>query len=182
MAMRNVSQKPLWNTEAGWSISSLPQIAKQQEGNPQIVEGGGANTPISVANAANYIARAYILNWAAGIDMFSFYDWDSSSMGLVEKSGTLREEATTAYTEIYNWLVGAMMVSCNRDKDGTWTAVLTRENGYRGMIVWNPERDVIVDNNQQDWHFTSAKNLRHEVQSLKGVSQVKVTGSPILLE
>ena len=56
MAKYGVEKMPLWNTEAGW-LGKEP-FQDEQKG-------------------AAYVARAYILNWLAGVERFYWYDWDS---------------------------------------------------------------------------------------------------------
>ena len=112
--------KPLWNTESGWA---KPKPFPSQ------------------ALAASYLARAYILNWAAGVRRFYWYAWDNHgwvSLETTEQDSRTLTPAGRAYGVIQNWLVGARLDWCNNDTGGTWICQLTR-NEEPEWIVWNPD-------------------------------------------
>ncbi|MDD2337857.1 MAG: beta-galactosidase, partial [Geobacteraceae bacterium] len=89
--MRKYSvNKPLWNTEAGWNISEL-----------------ASNDTVSDDTGAAYVLRAYIVNWAAGVDRFFWYAWDNYKMGLVKTDGATFRPGAFAYATTVKWLGGA---------------------------------------------------------------------------
>ena len=111
--------KPLWNTESGWA---QPKPFPSQ------------------ALAASYLARTYILNWAAGVQRFYWYAWDNHgwvSLETTEQDSRTITPAGQAYGVIQNWLVGARLDWCNDDTGGTWIRELNR-NEEPEWIVWNP--------------------------------------------
>jgi hypothetical protein len=120
MAENGVSGKPLWDTEFGWpSPRPFP----------------------SEDIAAGYLARAYILNWAAGVQRLYWYAWDNHTFDVIQ---TTRQDNQTltpagrAYGIIQDWLVGARMDACNEDLDHTWTCQMTR-NDAPEWIIWNSD-------------------------------------------
>ncbi|MGC2333803.1 MAG: glycosyl hydrolase [Candidatus Acidiferrales bacterium] len=118
MAENGVGDKPLWNTESAWP-SPRPFPSEDL--------------------AAGYLARAYILNWAAGVQRLYWYAWDNHTFDVTQ---TTRQDNQTltpagrAYGIIQKWLVGARMDACNEGSDHTWTCRLTR-NGTPEWIIWN---------------------------------------------
>jgi hypothetical protein len=120
MLNNGAGDKPLWNTESGWA---QPKPFPSQ------------------ALAASYLARAFILNWAAGVQRFYWYAWDNHgwvSLETTEQDSRTLTPAGRAYGVIQNWLVGARLDWCNNDTGGTWICQLTR-NEEPEWIVWNPD-------------------------------------------
>jgi len=163
---------PLWNTEAGWNIESRvsPPPAAAYEN----------RAPLSMQQAGDYLARAYILNWAAGVGRYYFYAWDNWLMGLVEKDGTLKPPAL-AYAEVHRWLVGSRMTACEADAAGTWTASLIRPDGRRALIAWNPDQASTI-RAAGVREAVRVRNLGGEERLLPPGAPVPVTGSPVLIE
>src|SRR6266568_1613684 len=130
----HLGNKPLWDTESGWLIESHRAPVKPGTGSWSKV--------LSEDEASAYVARAYVLLWAAGVSRFYWYDWDGDKMGLAEEDGVTLKPAARAYAEAERWLVGARMVSCGQDAQATWTAHITRRGSYRAWLVWNPARAI----------------------------------------
>ena len=119
MAQRGFSDKPLWNTESTWPA---PKPFPSED------------------LAAAYLARAYILNWAAGVSRFYWYAWDNHAFTAIQTTQADNETLTPAgqaYGTIQKWLVGARVDSCVEDSSHTWTCRLSREEGPE-WILWNP--------------------------------------------
>jgi hypothetical protein len=113
--------KPLWNTESGWS---KPKPFPSDE------------------LAAAYLARAYFLNWAMGVERLYWYGWDNHgwvSIETTEADNRTLKPAGKAYGILQQWLVGSRMVGCSADADHTWTCELNRRGAPR-WIVWNVDR------------------------------------------
>jgi hypothetical protein len=120
MATNGADSKPLWDTEVGWS-KPKPFLSEDL--------------------AAAYLARAYILNWAAGVQRLYWYAWDNHAwvtLQTVEDDNQTLKSAGQAYGLIQKWLVGARMDSCNQDADHTWNCEFDR-NGSMQWIIWNPD-------------------------------------------
>ena len=140
MTRHNMEALPLWNTETGWS-------------NP--------NPFPSPELAAAYLARAYILQWAAGVQRFYWYAWDNH--GWVSIETTLPDSKTLtpagqAYGVIQGWLVGAEMRSCDMSQDQTWVCHLHRAQGDQ-RIVWNAGGSTVTFDIPKAWKATSVTPL-----------------------
>ena len=95
MADNHQSAKPLWNTEIGWLRPS--QFASEDL-------------------CAAYLARTYILAWAAGVQRTYWYAWDSGPpLEMVEHDFRTLKPAGQAYGVIHSWLVGARLNNCRMD-------------------------------------------------------------------
>lgn len=126
--------RPLWNTEAGWYVSSA-----QMEVTGPFNNNREAFILLDQPQAGAWLARAFILHWALGVPRSYLYAWDNGRMGLCEPDGTPKP-AAQAFAEIQTWLTGKRMISCRRETDGIWTAGLERPDGRREAIVWSPDR------------------------------------------
>jgi hypothetical protein len=118
LAEHDAASKPIWNTETGWF---MPKPFPSEE------------------LAAAYLARAYLVNWAAGIERLYWYSWDNHgwvSLETTEKDNRTLKPAGNAYSEIFRWLAGARLLGCAPDQEQTWTCALER-NGDPQWIVWN---------------------------------------------
>jgi hypothetical protein len=129
--------------------------------------------------ASAYIVRAYILNWAAGVERYYYYAWDNDFMGLVEKDGTLKPPAQ-AYAQTYRWLVGARMDSCTRNEAGTWIVHLTLKGDHPAVIAWNPDTAIKLTP-PADWHVTGVQTLTGETRGLVPGEAVEINSTPVLL-
>jgi hypothetical protein len=132
-AMRTygLENKPLWNTETGYSITSNFGAV-----NPAT---GSLSRVVSQPEALGYVMRDYLVNWASGVSRLYWYDWDGNGMGLGDNQGKQKKIPAYGYAIISQWLVGATMKRCDRDNDGTWICELTRDHRTE-WIVWNEER------------------------------------------
>ena len=96
--------------------------------------------------ATAFIARYYVLQLFWGVKGFWWYatgadEW--GSLGTLSKDGktfTALADAT-AYTQVYDWLVGATLgAPCTNGDAGTvWTCDLTRASpkAYAARVVWD---------------------------------------------
>jgi hypothetical protein len=164
--------KPIWNTETGWLIEN-----RQSEVRPQ---NSTFSKVLTLEEASAYVARSYLLNWAMGISRFYFYSWDSEVGGLTEADGRTLKTPATAYAETENWLVGARMVSCLFDQQGTWSCELSRP-AYRAWVVWNPAR-TITFNIPRGWPVKERRDLSGKRLPLSPTSVISIGPTPILLE
>lgn len=160
-ADNRIASKPVWDTEAGWGSGFSPK-------------------PFTPESAAAYVARAYVLNWAAGVSRFYWYSWDNHwwvALQMTADDSRTLTPAAHAYATTYAWMVGAAMKSCTTDTTGTWICQLSRGSSS-GWIVWNPDRNV---------NFTiPAKWQAKQVDSLDGSSRearspLSVSESPVLI-
>ena len=162
MAKHGLSYKPLWNTELGWS---LPTVFS------------------SDMEAAAYVARAYILNWVAGVQRCYWYAWDNqewATLWLTEDDEKTLTPAAIAYMEIQKWLVGARMTSCTINSDNTYTCQLRRDDGSMAWIVWNPGQTLTYPL-PQAWRITQQGDLAGVQRTIQGGTDVKIGIAPLLL-
>ena len=163
MTKYGISNKPLWDTEAGWS-------------KPKVFS--------SDSEASVYVARSYILNWATGIDRFYWYAWDNHKWVTLEMTKTdnkTLKPAAIAYREVQKWIVGAKVLSCVQDSQGTWLAQITRDNGYKGFIIWNPDKTINFEI-PIEWNVKQMNDLTGSTTDITGASQLNIGMAPILLE
>jgi Glycosyl hydrolases family 39 len=160
MAQYHTGERQLWNTEAGWL---------------------GPAT-LSPDLAAGYVARAYLLNWAAGVRRFYWYAWENHSgtmIELVEKNNSTLTPAGKAFGIIQEWMTGSVLNRCASSVDGMWVCDL-QKNGIQSHIVWNPAgtRTLQVP---QDWNARLFKTLSSEQARIENDSVI-VGVEPILIQ
>lgn len=159
MADNGLANKPLWNTETGW-------LEPARFDSDEL--------------AAGFLARAYILCWAAGVQRFYWYAWDNRSLAIV----TYKEDAHAvtpagdAYKVMEQWLVGARIDGCTESADHSWTCQLNR-SGKKEWIVWNSQASRKFDV-PGAWRVESATPLLHDRRSLNGAS-IEIGPAPTLL-
>jgi hypothetical protein len=161
MAQFHVDTKPLWDTEAGWHD---PRPFPSDE------------------LAAAYVARAYVLHWAAGVSRFYWYAWDNhswTSLELTEKDNTTLRPAGNAYRTIEKWMNGSVLSRCADASDGTWVCDLTR-NGTPLHIVWNTTGKSTFSV-PASWHVANLEALEGGTNAIQGTS-VAVGVEPLLFQ
>jgi hypothetical protein len=158
LADNGLANKPVWNTETGWL-----EPAKFD----------------SDELAASFLARAFILSWAAGIQRFYWYAWDNQFTAIVtyKESARTITPAGSAYKIMEQWLVGTKMQSCTSSSDHTWTCQLNR-SGKKEWIVWNSQGNHKFDV-PRTWSVTSATRLLQDSRPLSG-SSVEIGPVPVL--
>ena len=145
LSENNLGNKPLWNTESGW-LKAAPFPSEELAG--------------------GFLARAYILAWAAGVQRFYWYAWDNGGMGIVtynEAEHTMTP-AGYAYKDIQSWLVGSRMDGCAESGEHIWICQLSR-SGKKEWLVWNPRGNRKFDI-PAAWHVRSVKLLLHDRRPL----------------
>jgi len=87
---------------------------------------------------------------------------------------------STAYVQVYNWLVGATMTrQCAGDSSNTWTCPITRVNGYQGLAVWNTVGTVSYTVPSGMIRY---RDLSGNVVATTAGARINIGTSPILLE
>jgi hypothetical protein len=167
-----LDEKPIWNTEAGWSIKNQ----KPYEGPDKVLK---KNEGLEENQAAAYVARAYVVNWAIGAGRFYWYAWDNWYMGLTEIDGKTVKNPGKTYGVVYEWLVGSRMTGCGSDFQGTWKSEIERDGGYRAWIVWKPSGKVLLSPPEEFRQFRDVTGKKYPV---KQGEKVEIGPSPVLLE
>jgi hypothetical protein len=154
MADNHQGAKPLWNTEIGWLRPSL--FASEDL-------------------CAAYLARTYILAWAASVQRTYWYAWDSGPpLEMVEHDFRTLKPAGQAYGVIHSWLVGARLNNCRADAASTWTCELNR-SGATQFIIWNAAGPTTFSIPGQ-WH---AKSMTPLLQSARAVTAGSLEVGPV---
>jgi len=165
MRKHGLGDKPLWNTESGWIRNELTV----------------AIDPL--AQAPGWAARAYILNWAAGVQRFYWYAWDDDghdSIPFTDEDQATATISARAYGEVQKWLVSSRMESCRRQGDATWICRLTEESGHPAVILWNEDHTSRFDV-PKEWEMKTLTKLSGEHSAWSG-NQLDVGELPVLLE
>lgn len=160
MSQNGIAEKPLWNTESG----------RQRWGGPPI--------PDRSPEAGAYIARTYILNWAAGVRRFYWYAWDNTGMAIRLTEDERRPTpAARTYADLQHLLVGARMTRCSDDHQ-IWVCELSRNNTNQ-WIVWSPDRNTQF-RIPEAWDVQSMTDISGHAAMLRS-SNVQIGPMPIIL-
>jgi len=167
LAAHGLRGKPLWNTETGMELAGHTE-----------------------AQAAAYLAREFITDWAVGLGRMYFYAYDNGLyFGLDQETpdGKNRNPAVLApsgiaYEQAEGWLAGARMLSCASDANGTWTYALLRPGGKRAWIVWNTG-GLSTFSVPKSWNVRRVRGLAGNTQNFHAaLTNATISTSPVLLE
>jgi hypothetical protein len=164
-------QKSIWATEVGWYVLNDDQ-------NPQPAPSW-MGRPLEPELAAAYVARTYILGWAAGLDRIFWYCWRHGYMGLTQFNGDAKAPAV-AYATTERWLVGAQLISCDRNNAGSWLCQLRGADGGSEFIAWTERKSAQLDI-VPGWQIHSYKTLDGREHELRNPTSITISDSPILL-
>jgi hypothetical protein len=155
-----LADKPIWDTEGSWGNQGRRAIK-----DPDL--------------QAAFVARAYLLHWAAGITRFYWYAWDEPNWGTLWNRQTGLRKPGVAYGQVYNWMVGATMTRlCAERGDDTWTCEFSRPGGYAAEAVWNTSGRQHYSVPSKYTQFRDLDGNTVEVSS----GSVEIGLKPILLE
>jgi len=160
LADNGIANKPVWDTESGWL-------------DPTRFDSDDV--------AAGYLARAYILLWAAGAQRFYWFAWDNHKVAIrtLQEDNQTPTPAGRAYVTMQQWLIGAQMADCVKSPaDGTWASHLKRP-GQNQWIVWNPQGNRKF-NVPPDWKIATITPLLQPTQPLNGL-HIDIGPAPVLL-
>lgn len=167
--------KQLWNTEAGWYVQNNKTTVEADR-----TPGNVKFKVLNEAETAAYIARAYIINWASGVQRFFWYAWDNKEMGLTEADGVTVKPSSIAYSQIYDWLVGARMKSCYSN-NYVWICHIERVNGYSAWIVWHQYGNTSFDI-PRNWQVKTIRALDGTSRITPQSQKVTIGIAPLLFE
>jgi hypothetical protein len=161
MQSNGVSNKPLWDTEAGWA---WPKPFPSED------------------LGAGYLARAFVLNWAAGVRRFYWYSWDNHtwvSLQTTEKDSSTLKPAGRAYAEIEKWLLGAKMATCQSDAKANWVCPVNRDGDWK-RIIWNANQEANF-RLPKEWQVRRSVNLAGQESAVRS-DVIRIGPSPQLIE
>jgi hypothetical protein len=160
MEKYGLSSKPLWNTEAGWLGPNLL---------PQDLQSA-------------YIARAFILNWADGVNRFYWFAWENrrgTEIELVEGDNSTLTPAGRAFATTQAWMTGAVMTRCIGSPNGIWMCDLKNRKGV-SHILWNT-KGTLTFPIPEGWRHGSVYELDGGRTPIQGMS-IAIGIEPILIE
>jgi hypothetical protein len=130
--------------------------------------------------AAGFLARAYIVSWAADVQRFYWYAWDNRGAAIItyKEVEHLMTPAGRAYQIVQQWLVGAQMAGCTQSAENIWTCELNR-TGKKAWIVWNLQGSRKFDV-PKAWQVASITPLLHDREPLHE-SNIDIGPVPVLL-
>jgi len=170
MAATGQQDKPLFDTEGSWGVSSRMTDREQQ---------------------AEFTARFYLIQLGGttasrGFDKFYWFGWDYSNTGEFYDPYTRKmTPAGVAYQQIYNWSKDAVMSRCA--PSGTrWSCGFTRSGGYEAEAIWDTSQNCVQAtctalNVTVDPKYVQYRDLTGQVRAIIN-NTVPVGGRPILLE
>ncbi len=144
-------------------------------------ENGWPGWPLSNEVAASYLARSYMLEWAAGVERFFFYSWDNGEPVIFADPPDYQtlNSVGLAYAQLSSWLIGSTMEDISTGDDDTWTIQMVRSDGFHTFAVWNPQQTVAFDI-PFSWGVQQMTDLAGNVIDLGGATQVTVNHLPVL--
>jgi len=160
-------QKPLWDTENDWT-----------------------GDPLDERTAIAYVARALILERAAGVSRVFWYEWGNAGQVIHLHQDDARAPSAVgqAFARLQEWLVGAVLKSCTsadipqayHASHAMWTCDLQRGNAI-SKIIWNPEGPSMMKI-PASWHVNRSRNLEGGGTPLPPSGQTGFGIQPLLLE
>ena len=163
MAKHGMSNKPLWNSELGWSLPKLFPSDRE---------------------AVGYLARAYLLNWIGGVQRCYWYAWDNqewATLRLTERNDQTLTPAGVAYGEIENWLVDSRIVEYTIDSMNTHMCRVTSGDDATARILWNPDRELSFPI-PRGWGIQRVRDLGGGRRDVSQATSVPIDAVPLLLE
>ena len=165
--------RPIWDTEMGYILDDADTTNIDD-----VYPRTGWSTPLSPRNAGIFLARAFLLHIACGLERVYWYTWDHNiapdPMGL-SKSGTELNDQGTAYAKVQGWLMGAEFVRWDCSIGGLWRLAFYR-GGTPFVVTWREEGSEMIMTTPR----TTAETLFGEAQITSGLS-VTIGQEPVLL-
>jgi hypothetical protein len=161
MQQYGLAGKPIWDTEIGWHDKDFP----------------------NGDDAAGYVARTYILNWASGVSRAYWYAWDNYnwvSVRMMERNSSAILPAAAAYGQIELWLRGSTMEYCNRTTGGIWECRLDRDS-RPFWLLWN-DSGRRVFSIPDHWRVHDYQPLLQMHSEHIRDDSIEVSGNPILIK
>lgn len=174
MQKHGVANKPLWNTETGWRIengdgTSDHPMHKQWK-KLGVAEEAGA-----------YLARAYIIGRAEGLDRFYWYSWDNLyGLGMREPTTGHPKPMAETYGKVVEWLVGNQVGECD-DNAGVWACSVYHNNKQIGWVAWRSQGETQFWTKPTTWGAKRVKQLFEEGSSTIPEQGVFLGRSPVLI-
>ena len=148
-----IAQIPIWNTESGYLILTIPEARRQNAAElPKYPHA------LSQQEAEDFLVRAYVLGWALHMQRFFWYAWGDNHFALVDDWGQTRTPAVTALQRLAETLTGATMLSCSRDSRGIWVVRFRSPKGSPLKIVWSDSGEQTISI-PTDWQVSRVQDV-----------------------
>jgi hypothetical protein len=174
MVRHGVDAKPLWNTESGWLIAN-----EHEPVNPVKAGFPRGTEVLSAPLAPAYVARALVLGRALGLERFYWYAWDNAVLGLAEEQGRRPKPAAQAHAQVYRWLQGAVLESCDTQDGQLWICALRRGEA-RAWLVWHAAH-ALTWRPPAQWGAVTLETLAGQSPALRD-GRVPVGVQPVLVK
>jgi uncharacterized protein (TIGR03437 family) len=153
--------KPMLVTEGSWGTATL-------------------NSATQTAWLARYILLLSGLRALQNIQTVGWFAWSGGSWGNLADVTGRPTAAGLAYTQLYNWLVGASIAKpCSSVADGTWTCSFTRPGGYVARAVWNTQGYI---NYTPGLSYTQYRDLTGKTTAIGPDALIDVGPQPVWIE
>jgi Cellulase (glycosyl hydrolase family 5) len=156
---------PIWDTESDWGKDSdLPDPDFQ----------------------AAFLARFFLVQYSTGASRLYWYQYGNAKFGSLILSGTL-QPAAIAYSQVYDWMVGATLSSPCSNTGTVWTCNFTKPGGIQEQAVWDTSQTCsngtcTTSSYIPDPAYISYADLAGNVTAITPGTAVQVGAKPILLQ
>lgn len=150
----NLSDKPIWNTEAGWLVEN-----KKGGYGPNRRPAAMTWRGLKWAEADGIVLRAYLINFSMGVQRFYWYAWDNQAMGLAEDKGRTAKPAAAGYATAYRWLVGKDFNGCGKVESVHYCRTIFE--GISSYIVW-AQKETAFDV-PSNWNVKKFEDINERV-------------------
>jgi hypothetical protein len=132
MTANGVGHLPLWNTETGYWIANGDGTADH----PMVAKGGWKKLGLS-EESGDYLARAFLIARAEGVDRFYWYSWDNRyGLGMIEPTTGQPKPMTAKWKALASALIGARNLQCTPESSNGWKCSFIRSNGASEVVSW----------------------------------------------
>ncbi|WP_298269701.1 endo-1,4-beta-xylanase [Geobacter sp.] len=175
MNKNGIVDKPLWNTETGWWIANGDGTSDH----PMVSSAGWKKLELQIESGA-YLARAFIIGRAEGLDRFFWYSWDNLyGLGMREPTTGTAKPMVKAYAQVVMWMKGKEIRQTN-SFGGIRVCELLVNNKVFGWIVWKDHDGIASFEIPAEWRVSRVQSLFDEVRPLNGVVKMEIGIAPLL--
>lgn len=168
MKRQGMEHMPLWNTETGWAIENADGTPKGKV--PDSWQ------PVSAEQSADFVARAYLLGSAFGVERFYWYAWDNVSMGLEEPAAKTLKPGAVALSVVARWITGNPPPIC-AESNKMWVCTLAAGPTKRRVVVWSPDSSKLYAA-PSGWRIQQIERADGRTESPNSVSGTRTDGMP----
>lgn len=124
MRRHGLEHLPLWDTEFGWFIANARSPVDTRY------------RVVSQNVASAYLARAWLLRAALGVERAYFYAWNNRNMGLLEPDSGEPKRAAAVLPRVKAWTDPPFSVGTCKPEQHLWRCPVARDGRTVGVIAW----------------------------------------------